>query len=527
VLADVFATTNCGPVRGSLTGDLASFLSIPYAEPPVGKFRWQPAQPNTCWSGTYDATSYGPICYQFNLDTKRQQSEDCLTLDVHTRFLNHPHNKTVPVIFWIYGGSNVVGYTNYYTNLQYIAEAHDVIVVSVSYRLNAFGWTAIDVLSKNDKRGVSGNYGITDLQLALQWVQDNIASFGGDKKKVTLLGQSSGGTNILALLASPSSKGLFHGAISLSASPNITMNLHDAEKQNELLVKNWGCSNVPNKLECLYKLTPEQLLAGYPASYNVAPVFPTSPNGQNYPGLVIVDGVTVAHPIFDAVKLRLIDVPLIIQTLEAEMDLFPSDEIEAMTTSQYENYVVSTLTSEGWSSAAAKTVNELYSKELRNSSQLTFQAFISDVGFTCGCLEFSIVAGQHLSSSVYAGLVVNPPSHPFPTLNPKLPSRFPFHMWDYIAVFRAWTIFDTSYTPSNEDLDFGDYLRAQWVDFATHGVAGHNWRPVNSIEGFPNNYVVGVLERHVEVNVANLYQKRCATMKHSPLNLDERFWCTN
>eukprot|EP01127_Copromyxa_protea_P008471 TRINITY_DN1944_c0_g1_i2.p1 TRINITY_DN1944_c0_g1~~TRINITY_DN1944_c0_g1_i2.p1 ORF type:complete len:270 (+),score=39.58 TRINITY_DN1944_c0_g1_i2:59-868(+) len=224
-------TTNCGVVEGITDSSLqlASFLSIPYGSPPV---RWMPPTPAQCWKGVFNATEAGVACWNYDtVDTQQVNSEDCLHLNVHVRTQFIPagsdtrNSSLKPVLFWIYGGSNIDGSKDSYPNLHNLALFKDFVVVAANYRLGPLGFLALPQLSSVDPRGVSGNYGILDIQLALRWVQQNIARFGGDSNRVTLLGQSSGGTNIFSLLASPASKGLFHAAISLSGSPNITMDL--------------------------------------------------------------------------------------------------------------------------------------------------------------------------------------------------------------------------------------------------------------------------------------------------------------
>merc|ERR1712232_101822 len=112
-----------------------------------------------------------------------------------------------------------------------LAARGDVVLVAMNYRLNAFGWLTLPELDTVDPRGVSSNRGLLDIQEALRWIQRNAAAFGGDPRRVTLLGQSSGGTAILGLLASSASRGLFSAAISLSASPNISIDLATAQAQ--------------------------------------------------------------------------------------------------------------------------------------------------------------------------------------------------------------------------------------------------------------------------------------------------------
>jgi para-nitrobenzyl esterase len=237
--AAVVVDTNSGPVQGyveTVMGvDMAAFRGIPYAAPPVGRSgRWKPPVPPKPWTEPLNTTQDQSMCYQFlgNVQSSSVggigESEDCLYLNVFSTRALTPASTPVPVMFWIYGGGLVIGSLEAYgaiENLVALANG-DVMIVAVSYRLNALGFLALEELTKEDPRGTSGNYGILDIQLALQWTQKNVASFGGDASRVTVYGQSSGGTAIFALLASPASRGLFHGAITLSGGePSAAMTL--------------------------------------------------------------------------------------------------------------------------------------------------------------------------------------------------------------------------------------------------------------------------------------------------------------
>ena len=203
------------------------------------------------------------------------------------------------------------GSSTSYPHLQTLAETGQIVLVSLNYRLAAFGFLAHPALSAADPRGVSGNYGILDQQQALQWVQRNIGAFGGDVGRVTVLGQSSGGetthtlaihgctdvmdagTSIFALLSSPGSRGLFQGAISLSGSPNITIDLQSIEAQFAPLVAKYCDQATPAEvLACLSALPAAKVAAIIPFSYNGAPSLPVSPAGQFYPGAIAMGAVT-------------------------------------------------------------------------------------------------------------------------------------------------------------------------------------------------------------------------------------------
>ncbi len=211
-----------GKISGiTLDTGVQAFLGIPYAAAPVGDLRWKSPQPPTPWKGVKIVDRHGAACMQRG---DVYMSEDCLFLDIWT---NGQDGDNLPVMVWIHGGGWTFG-----SNSQdiYDGEAfaeNGVVLVSVNYRMNSFGWMAHPELSKESKDGVSGNYGILDHIAALEWVRENVEKFGGDKDNVTIFGESAGGGSIYALLATPQASGLFHKAISESTwiHPNNVTNL--------------------------------------------------------------------------------------------------------------------------------------------------------------------------------------------------------------------------------------------------------------------------------------------------------------
>ncbi len=192
---------------------------------------------------------------------------------------------------------------------------------------------------------MSGNYGFQDQLLSLQWVQSSVSAFGGDPKRVTLLGQSSGGTSIFALLSAPSARGLFSAAIAMSGSPNLTLNMHDAEQQNAPIVQQSGCSTAGNSsavVACMRALPAANVTALMPASWNTGTIFgmPAGPTGQHFPGVAIVDGVTVTMPFDQAFAAGLIDVPIIVGNMACEPDMLPNDVVYNDTPAQFEVRVI-------------------------------------------------------------------------------------------------------------------------------------------------------------------------------------------
>ena len=206
-----------GLVRGAPSEThpgILAFQGIPYAAAPVGELRWRPPAPVEPWAGTRDATAPGAICPQQGLPGGGQgaaQSEDCLFLNV---WAPREADGPLPVMVWIHGGGYRLG-SGSGTGGAPLA-ARGVVLVTINYRLNVFGFLAHPALSAESPHGASGNYGLLDMVAALEWVRDNAAAFGGDPERVTIFGESAGGGAVMALMIAPQAEGLFHRAIAQS-----------------------------------------------------------------------------------------------------------------------------------------------------------------------------------------------------------------------------------------------------------------------------------------------------------------------
>ncbi|XP_039274384.2 crystal protein-like [Styela clava] len=207
--------TTSGLIHGITTKHDHSFYGIPYAKPPVGELRFQPPQPLVTPSAIRNKTHQDILmCYQIGFFLNRD--EDCLILDIHVPShvdlsdRNRLPNRKLPVMFSIHGGGFILGSGTWpvYEG-RYLSEATNTIVVEINYRLGPFGFLAYN----NGKQVLDGNQGFKDQQLALQWVQDNIEQFGGDKNKITIFGESAGGQSVMLHLLSDVSDSLFHQAI--------------------------------------------------------------------------------------------------------------------------------------------------------------------------------------------------------------------------------------------------------------------------------------------------------------------------
>jgi para-nitrobenzyl esterase len=195
-----------GPMRGISDGKVDQFLGIPYAAPPVGDLRWKAPAAASSWSGVRDAVRAGSQCVQSS-----GGDEDCLYLNVY-RPAGTTRSQKLPVLIFIHGGGNQQGSGDLYDPSELVVKTQ-IIVVTINYRLNVFGFMALPSLDAEAGEPSSGNFGLMDQQAAMRWVQGNIHGFGGDPLNVAIGGESAGGIDICANLVSPTAAGLFHGAI--------------------------------------------------------------------------------------------------------------------------------------------------------------------------------------------------------------------------------------------------------------------------------------------------------------------------
>jgi len=229
-------TTASGEVVGFVAANGSHvWRGIPYAAPPTGALRWRAPRDPQPWQGTREALAFGARCPQYtsSLEATRELgtvygSEDCLTLNVFAP--PRAEAERLPVMFWIHGGGNVQGGSDFYDGGA-LAVNQRVVVVTVNYRLGPLGWLRHAALRDGTTyEEASGNFGTLDMIYALHWVRTNIAAFGGNPNSVTIFGESAGGRNVVALLQSPPARGLFHGAIVQSGGTR-SSGLDEAEQQ--------------------------------------------------------------------------------------------------------------------------------------------------------------------------------------------------------------------------------------------------------------------------------------------------------
>eukprot|EP01064_Diplonema_japonicum_P037219 TRINITY_DN8664_c0_g1_i1.p1 TRINITY_DN8664_c0_g1~~TRINITY_DN8664_c0_g1_i1.p1 ORF type:complete len:543 (+),score=72.28 TRINITY_DN8664_c0_g1_i1:56-1684(+) len=331
--AGLVVDTQYGKVEGhvdSITGT-EYFWGIPFAASPVGQNRFAPPTPAQKWNGVkrLNDRTQPPECPQIHIYKGiLLGEEDCLTLDVY-RPANASANQNLGVMAWIYGGGFVTGSEDAGNafNGKNLALKHNKIVVAMNYRLSNLGFLALDGLMK--EHNTTGNYGLLDQQYALKWVQNNIASFGGNKDNVMIFGQSAGAISVTAHLAMPGSRGLFHAAVCESSVPVSDISfapLKNSTEFGEVYSQKVGCPSGPNQLHCLRSmplgdvmspllewrhLFPKNDIGIMPRLMPVMPYFP------------VIDGSALTmRPYEAAVKGEAADVPIVMGTCHDEGTAF-------------------------------------------------------------------------------------------------------------------------------------------------------------------------------------------------------------
>lgn len=304
-----------GILQGRSTPGSTAFLGIPFAEPPVGPLRWAPPSPALAWTGTRDATTFGPAPWQPSggpLDGlvpgmgSDDQSDDCLNLNVWTPSVDDSR----PVLVWIHGGafSLGAGSLSVYDGSR-LAAATNTVVVTINYRLGALGFLVIDDPS------CTPNVGLLDQVAALEWVRNNISAFGGDPDNVTIFGESAGGGSVLSLLSMPSAVGLFQRAIIQSGATDLLLDRDKAHLVAEAVARAAGLGTVD--VDALRAMSGAQIIE---AQANAAmELFGTVGTMPFHP---VVDGVVLPHTWLEAASSGFNPVPVIIGTNRDEMDLF-------------------------------------------------------------------------------------------------------------------------------------------------------------------------------------------------------------
>ena len=498
--------TSSGPITGFQFTQIGSVINawrgIPFAAPPVGDRRWEASVPPESWSAPLACDTFKSMCVQ----PGGLGHEDCLYLNVYTN-ANASSPGPHPVLFYIYGGSLMGGNADM-DFTRFAAQAgggSGVVVVQANYRLNIFGFLATEELSTVSSSGTSGNYGILDQIRALQWVQDNIEGFGGDPNRVTIMGQSSGGTSVFALMSSPLADGLFHGAVSLSGSPNITMGIEQAHAQNRGIVAASGCSGAgigsdKDVVACLKSIPAKKLVGLIPPSWETPGIWnlPTDPSGQGYAGLPVVDGQVIALPFGESLFQAVVDVPLLMGNTGQEPDIGPERDVSAFSLAEWKALLVSNFMPWGYGETMGQELYALYEEQAQDNVQKAFDELVSDYGITCAAPSIArdaLQSGSKFSSPLYIFYNSWPLEREFTDSN-GYTVRYAWHSLDLVAFTSDWyDINGGQYKPTLHDLEMSDTLVELFFSFmSTKGRAVPGLEAVNATAGWPADYLTYVLD---------------------------------
>ncbi len=534
--------------------EIYKWRGIPYAVPPIGTLRWYPPKHLPPSSQTRDTKDFAEPCVQISQDDGNViGSEDCLYLNIYTTATSEDDKHLLfPVLVYIYGGGMMNGAANASFD-DLIAAAgggkagendsnNGLVVVEVAYRLNAFGFLATHELSTefNQTNNVytSGNYGISDQILALQWVQENIKAFGGDPKRVTIAGQSSGGTSVFALLSVSKNitSSLFTGAISMSGSPNISLSLANAELQNASFNSNCNCSRDNNTeiLECMRNLSAIDLVQCVPPSWGLNGVWnlPKSQHGQNYTGLVIVDGTVISSSFKNSLATGHGNiVPLMMGNMQCESDEGPELVVTNYTVNEWQLLLNTTfqpwtktlsldsrLNDDNYGDIIAHNMDILYSNQSHVNPQKAFDSIVSDYGLYCAQIQITKTALSQYHKTNNPNNIRNDNNNEFNVgnfnaniflyednwslskayISPWTDSivKYPFHDLFYFMVTGQWNLIGdgkAKYTPTQSDLNASNLLQGLWMEFlrdssqsklkyspSSNANVEYTWEPVNA-----------------------------------------------
>jgi para-nitrobenzyl esterase len=431
-----------GLVQGASEDGLTVYRGIPFAAPPVGDLRWHAPEPAANWDGVRQATNFGPSPIQGSRNGSRM-SEDCLYLNVWTPAKSADDH--LPVLVWIYGGGFSAGSTSDRNFSGEKLARKGVVLVSIAYRVGQLGFLAHPELSAETTNHVSGNYGLLDMIAGLQWVQKNIAAFGGDPNKVTIFGESVGGIAVSMLCASPQAKGLFHGAISQSGGsfgpPRPTTfpgenlkRLPDAERAGVAYARSAGVSSIAK----LRKITPDK----FPSGRGLGMSWPT------IDGWVIPDD---QYKLYAAGKYN--DTPILVG--------YNSDEGASFSPPKTpEDYIA------GVKKRYGKFADDLIKAYPvgTNTVPKTARDLMRDAAFGWHTWTWARLAAQTGKSKVFYYYFDQHPE--YPEGSPRAGYGSP-HAADVSYVFQHLNPNNPQTTKT--DLEISDAMSTYWVNFAKHG----------------------------------------------------------
>jgi para-nitrobenzyl esterase len=434
-----------------------NFKGIPFAAPPVGDLRWREPQPVKPWQGERSADQFGPRCTQTSrlgaIDPLNpRMSEDCLYLNVWT-----PANTAsdrLPVMVWIYGGSfNVGAGSEPWYNGANLAKK-GVIVVTLNYRVDVFGFLVHPDLTTESEHHASGNYGLQDQLAALTWVKRNIAAFGGDPDRVTVFGESAGSLSVSALMTSPLGRGLFARAIGESGamlypdkSAYARLPLAKAEQVGVKFAESLSAHSIA---ELRAKRAEDVLDA---AAKNAATI-----NTVRGP---ILDGyVLPANAVELFGKGQQNNVPLLAGSNADEGTLFANRVQPQPTPEIFIDQVRALFGSQ------AETVLKVYPADTPEQTKASFAALLGDQLISYPTWLWDTLQAKTGNAPIYRYSFELRPPAPEASLTP-LAAQGVFHSAEILYVFDNLQVREWSWRP--EDRKMAELLSSYWVNFAKNG----------------------------------------------------------
>jgi para-nitrobenzyl esterase len=438
--------TDLGEVQGadSEVEGVRQFLAIPYAADPSGDNAFRAPQPRDPYEGVFDATAPGGACPQ-NPDNELtaltpipDQVEDCLTVSVWA-----PDDAAdLPVMVWFHGGGLTAGSANQTFYIGDRLAANGVIVVNVNYRLGPYGYLALEELADESDDGSVGNYGLQDQTAALEWVQSNVAAFGGDPDNVTIFGESAGGTSVCGHLASPASDGLFDRAVIQSGGGcRGLIEPEQAYEDGAEVLQATGCADVA----CLRALPSEQLTA------------------LQFDTGLVRDGVVLSEPGQAlAADGELDDIPIIIGSNGTEMTLFTLSLTEPTDEQLLEQF--------GQVTDDPEALLALYPAAEFESNLERYRTMLTEANFVCETLQFAAAATGPVYVYHYLWDSPNDPFGVGPTHGAELVPLFG-HPEGIAGLPEA----DPDNPAQEPDREVSRAVMAAWTGFATDGTLDESW----------------------------------------------------
>jgi len=528
--------TECGPVQGkrfreqkhfgAKTVDVFEFRNIPYARPPVEELRWRPPVPlsrNTskCWTGTLGYEQKSVACSQSNklafMLGNAEMSEDCLVLTVRTPVQPDPRKK-LPVMVWIHGGAMVYG-NNQSPNMSPDPEfsaSMEVVVVSVNYRLNIFGFLSLKELWIESGPDRSyGNYGIMDQIEALRWVQRNIRQFGGDPDNVAIYGESGGATGVFSILSSPMAAGLFHKAIPVSGAMHFHTTHLEADKKYRYLIDATNCRKETDAdtAQCLQQFDGKKLISLYEGEeFQMLDYHFLFPKNEPYQGslIQILDPVVITTNPEDILPTGRNDkVELLIGTCAQEAGPMPIPGVTPDNITSYEQL------KEMFGSKLDTFDKGLYEKVLKSYSvdayqvppheitpQYVYDVAASDVLLSCATNYGAEQMSTNPDFRVSRFILSQPPSKE----NVLGHLNAAFHGWDTVVLYGMKMV--KAKDLSAEDKNLISEFRGMFKDFLES-------RYLEQYRGGTTNFWAGSLT--TKPGLANYHRAQCEMWKEHGL----------